>query len=119
MRGAGKFFFGKQVMQLLHGIAQIAGHGSQAFRNFRGMRECDGLRPHDRKKQFHDPFAQCFSGEKTALRGMEKNVPTCFFQQGVKPFVTPRLFQQAVQKRRDSLIRVRSREADPAPARSA
>ena len=105
MRGAGKFFFGKQVMQLLHGIAQIAGHGSQAFRNFRGMRECDGLRPHDRKKQFHDPSAQCFSGEKTALRGMEKNVPTCFLQQGVKPFVTPRLFQQAVQKRRDGLIR--------------
>ena len=105
MRGAGKFFFGKQVMQLLHGIAQIAGHGSQPFRNFRWMRERDGLRPHDRKKQFHDPSAQCFSGEKTALRGMEKNVPTCLLQQGVKPFVTPRLFQQAVQERRDGLIR--------------
>ena len=89
MCGTGKFFFGKPPVQRFYGIAQIAGHGSQPFRDFRGMRECDGLRLHDRKKQLHDPSAQGFPGEEPALRGMEKDVPACLLQQGVEPFVAP------------------------------
>ena len=105
MLGDSELFFSQQKQKVFRRIAQVADQGAKPVGNLGGVGQRGFPCLHDGKEYFHHLFSQTFSRKERLSGGMEKNVPTCFLQQGVKPFITPRLFQQAVQKRRDGLIR--------------